>query len=46
LGPSATEARDQADDAASLKAKGLGATKIARRLKIGRASVYRKLEGV
>jgi DNA invertase Pin-like site-specific DNA recombinase len=29
----------------ALKAKGLGATEIARELKIGRASVYRVLEG-
>jgi DNA invertase Pin-like site-specific DNA recombinase len=34
------------DDVAALKAKGLGATEIAKRLKIGRASVYRVLEGV
>jgi DNA invertase Pin-like site-specific DNA recombinase len=34
------------DDVATLKAKGLGATEIAKRLKIGRASVYRVLEGV
>jgi DNA invertase Pin-like site-specific DNA recombinase len=33
------------DDVAALKAKGLGATEIAKRLKIGRASVYRVLEG-
>jgi hypothetical protein len=31
---------------AALKAEGLGATEIAKRLKIGRASVYRVLEGV
>jgi DNA invertase Pin-like site-specific DNA recombinase len=34
------------DDVAALKAEGLGATEIAKRLKIGRASVYRVLEGV
>jgi DNA invertase Pin-like site-specific DNA recombinase len=34
------------DDVAALKAKGLGATEIAKRLKIGRASVYRVLESV
>jgi DNA invertase Pin-like site-specific DNA recombinase len=34
------------DDVAALRAKGLGATEIAKRLKIGRASVYRVLEGV
>ena len=34
------------DDVAALKAKGLGATEIAKRLKIGRASVYRALESV
>jgi DNA invertase Pin-like site-specific DNA recombinase len=33
-------------DVATLKARGLGATEIAKRLKIGRASVYRVLEGV
>jgi DNA invertase Pin-like site-specific DNA recombinase len=33
------------DDVAALKAEGLGATEIAKRLKIGRASVYRVLEG-
>jgi DNA invertase Pin-like site-specific DNA recombinase len=32
------------DDVAALKAEGLGATEIARRLKIGRASVYRALD--
>jgi transcriptional regulator len=31
---------------ATLKARGLGATEIAKRLKIGRASVYRVPEGV
>ena len=31
----------KADDIAALKAEGLGATAIAKRLKIGRASVYR-----
>jgi DNA invertase Pin-like site-specific DNA recombinase len=34
------------DAIAALKAEGLGATEIAKRLKIGRASVYRVLEGV
>jgi DNA invertase Pin-like site-specific DNA recombinase len=34
------------DDVAALRAKRLGATEIAKRLKIGRASVYRVLEGV
>src|ERR1700733_106288 len=34
------------DDVAALKAKGFGAAEIAKRLKIGRASVYRVLEGV
>jgi DNA invertase Pin-like site-specific DNA recombinase len=34
------------DGVAALKAEGLGATEIAKRLKIGRASVYRALEGV
>jgi DNA invertase Pin-like site-specific DNA recombinase len=33
-------------DVATLKARGLGATEIAKRLKIGRASVYRVPEGV
>jgi DNA invertase Pin-like site-specific DNA recombinase len=32
------------DEVAALKAKGLGATEIAKRLKIGRASVYRALD--
>ncbi len=32
-------------DAAALKAEGLGTTEIAKRLKIGRASVYRLLLG-
>jgi DNA invertase Pin-like site-specific DNA recombinase len=36
----------KADDIAALKAEGLGASAIARRLGIGRASVYRVLEGV
>jgi DNA invertase Pin-like site-specific DNA recombinase len=35
----------RAADVAALKAEGLGATEIAGRLKIGRASVYRVLEG-
>lgn len=35
----------KAAEIASLKAEGLGATEIAARLKIGRASVYRVLEG-
>ena len=34
-------AKIKADDIAALKAEGLGASEIARRLKIGRASVYR-----
>jgi DNA invertase Pin-like site-specific DNA recombinase len=34
----------EADAVAKLKAEGLGATQIAKRLKIGRASVYRVLE--
>jgi DNA invertase Pin-like site-specific DNA recombinase len=34
------------DDVAALKAKGLGATEVAKRFKIGRASVYRLLVGV
>ena len=34
------------DAVAALKAEGLGATEIAKRLGIGRASVYRALEGV
>jgi len=38
--PSIDEARVRA-----MKTKGLGATEIARELKIGRASVYRVLEG-
>jgi DNA invertase Pin-like site-specific DNA recombinase len=37
---------DQGDAIAALKAEGLGATENAKRLKIGRASVYRVLEGV
>ncbi|MGL5363523.1 MAG: recombinase family protein [Bosea sp. (in: a-proteobacteria)] len=35
----------KADDIAALKAEGLGASAIAKRLGIGRASVYRVLEG-
>jgi DNA invertase Pin-like site-specific DNA recombinase len=35
----------EAADVAALKAEGLGATEIAKRLKIGRASVYRVLAG-
>ncbi len=35
----------KADDIAALKAQGLGASEIAKRLKIGPASVYRVMEG-
>lgn len=36
----------KADEVRTLKAEGIGATEIAKRLNIGRASVYRALEGV
>jgi DNA invertase Pin-like site-specific DNA recombinase len=35
---------DKAADIAALKAEGLGASEIAKQLKIGRASVYRVLK--
>lgn len=38
-------ARDKAEDVKTLKAEGLGATEIAKQLGIGRASVYRILQG-
>ncbi len=41
----APTARAKAEEAKSLKAEGLGATEIAKRLGIGRASVYRILQG-
>jgi DNA invertase Pin-like site-specific DNA recombinase len=41
----APTARQKANDVLALKAQGIGGTEIARRLGIGRASVYRILEG-